>query len=205
MLTTPAEAVHTRGVHEHEPAVRVSDADREAAVEALREHFLAGRLDVEEFTERVEQAYAARTAGELDQVERELPLPARAAPAREKPWLLPGNTSFSVRIHTRRPPQEAVDEVLGDVFTRITGAGYHLRDEEATKRVFMRSQHPTWTIVVAVLLFPFGLFALLYRERSQVVASAKQMEHGLTAVDIYGTAPLSVRRAIRDRAMLAPD
>jgi hypothetical protein len=205
MLTTPAEAVHTRGVHEHEPAVRVSDADREAAVEALREHFLAGRLDVEEFTERVEQAYAARTAGELDQVERELPLPARAAPAREKPWLLPGNTSFSVRIHTRRPPQAAVDEVLGDVFTQITGAGYGLRDEEPTKRVFARSQHPTWTIVVAVLLFPFGLFALLYRERSQVVASATQREHGLTAVDVYGTAPLSVRRAIRDRAMLAPD
>jgi hypothetical protein len=192
-------------VHDRDLAVRVSDADREAAVEVLREHFLAGRLDVEEFTERVEQAYAARTAGELDQVERELPMSVRATPARRKPWLLPGNESFSVRIHTRKPPQEAVDDVLGDAFTQITGAGYRLRDEEPTKRVFARSQHPTWTVVVAVLLFPFGLFALMYRERSQVIASATQTEHGLTAVDIYGTAPLSVRRAIRDRAMLAPD
>jgi hypothetical protein len=41
---------------------------------------------------------------------------------------------------------------------------------------------------------------LLYRERSQVVLKATPTEHGLTAVDVYGTAPLAVRRTIRDRA-----
>jgi uncharacterized protein DUF1707 len=205
MLTTPAEPVHTRCVQEHDLAVRVSDADREAAVEALREHFFAGRLDVEEFTERIEEAYAARTVGELDEVERGLPASAYVAPPRRKPWLLPGNQSFAVRIHSRKPPAEAIEDVLRDVFTRLTGVGYHLREEEPTKRVFTRSQHPTWTIVVAVLLFPFGLFALMYRERSQVVLSATPVESGLTVVEVYGTAPLPVRRAIRDRAMLEPD
>jgi hypothetical protein len=183
-------------------ALRVSDADREAAVEALREHFLAGRLDAEEFTERVERAYTARTAGELEEVERELPTAVRTAPARKKPWLLPGNASFAVRIHTRKPPAVAVDDVLGDVFTRLVGFGYEPSQEEPAKRVFVRSERPTWTIVVAVLLFPLGLLALTYRERSQVVVSATTTEHGLTAVDAYGTAPLAVRRAFRDRAAL---
>jgi hypothetical protein len=189
-------------VQEHDLAVRVSDGDREAAVEALREHFSAGRLDVDEFMERVERAYAARTVGELDEVERGLPASGHVAPVRRKPWLLPGNQSFAVRIHLRKPPAEAIDDVLRDVFTRLTGVGYHLREEEPTKRIFTRSQRPTWTVVVAVLFFPFGLFALMYRERSEVVVSATQVEHGLTAVDVYGTAPLPVRRAIRDRAVL---
>jgi hypothetical protein len=186
-------------------AVRASDADREAVVEALREHYFAGRIDVEEFTERVELAYAARTLDELGQVERELPAVARPEPARRKPWLAPGNMSFAVRIHTRRAPEAAVDDVLADVFTRLAGLGYQPLDEEPAKRVFVRFRRPTWTIVVAVLLFPFGLLALLYRERSEVVVAAATTEHGLTAVDVYGTAPLAIRRAIRDRAMLPPD
>ncbi len=179
--------------------MRVSDADREATVEALREHYFAGRLDVDEFTERVEQAYAARTFDELEKVERELPA-AHAVPARKKPWLFPGNASFAVRIHSRKPPAEAVDHVLSDVATPLTGLGYEPQRDEPATRVFVRSQRPAWTIVIAVLLFPFGLLALLYHERSQVVVKATPTEHGLTAVDVYGTAPLAVRRTIRDRA-----
>jgi len=181
--------------------MRVSDADREAAVEMLREHFFAGRLDVEEFTERVELAYDARTIAELRQVESELPAAGRSAPARRKPRLLPGNMSFAVRIHTPKRPREAVDDVLGDVITPLTGLGYLPQSEEPTTRVFARTQRPTWTIVAAVLLFPLGLLALLYSERSQVVVSAMRVDDNLTAVDVYGTAPLAVRRAIRDRAV----
>jgi hypothetical protein len=186
-------------VQEQSAAVRVSDADREATVEALREHYFAGRLDVEEFTERVEQAYGARTFDELQEVERGLPA-APAVPARRKPLLLPGNSSFSVRIHSRRPPPEAVDDLLREIATPLTGLGYEPQREDPATRVFARSQRPAWTIVIAVLLFPFGLLALLYRERSQVVLKATPTEHGLTAVDVYGTAPLAVRRTIRDRA-----
>lgn len=183
-------------------ALRVSDADREAVVDALREHFFAGRLDVEEFTERVERAYAARTAEELEAVESELPVADGIAPPGRKPWLLPGNTSFAVRIHSRKPPALAVDEVLGDVVTRLTGLGFVPEEEKPTKRVFVRSERPTWTIVVAVLLFPLGLLALAYKARSQVVVSASAAGPGITVVDVFGTAPLAVRKAVRDRAAL---
>jgi class 3 adenylate cyclase len=58
------------------PALRAADADREHAVLALREHTAAGRLTLEEFSERAERAYASRTLAELDEVGRDLPAPA---------------------------------------------------------------------------------------------------------------------------------
>jgi Domain of unknown function (DUF1707)/Cell wall-active antibiotics response 4TMS YvqF len=53
--------------------LRVSDADRDQAVIALREHLLAGRLTLEEFSERVEVALQARRRGELASVGADLP------------------------------------------------------------------------------------------------------------------------------------
>jgi uncharacterized protein DUF1707 len=52
---------------------RVSDAEREQAVVWLRGHLLSGRLALEEFAERTEQAYAARVRGDLERVCSGLP------------------------------------------------------------------------------------------------------------------------------------
>jgi Domain of unknown function (DUF1707) len=52
---------------------RASDADRDRAAAALREHLAAGRLTLEEFDQRLDQAYAARTLGDLDEVMADLP------------------------------------------------------------------------------------------------------------------------------------
>jgi Domain of unknown function (DUF1707)/Domain of unknown function (DUF4190) len=49
----------------HEPDLRASDADREAAVERLRAAALDGRLDGDELEERLGQAYGARWRSEL--------------------------------------------------------------------------------------------------------------------------------------------
>jgi hypothetical protein len=53
--------------------IRASDADRDRAAAALREHLAAGRLTIEEFDQRLDQAYAAKTLGELDEVLADLP------------------------------------------------------------------------------------------------------------------------------------
>jgi len=53
--------------------VRVGDAEREAAVTALGEHYAAGRLTKEEFDERSGQAWAARTGGDLAPLFQDLP------------------------------------------------------------------------------------------------------------------------------------
>ena len=52
---------------------RASDADRDRTVAALREHLAAGLLTLEEFDERMDKAYAAKTLGELDNLMADLP------------------------------------------------------------------------------------------------------------------------------------
>lgn len=68
---------------EGSPHLRASDADRERVAAALREHCAVGRLTMAELDERLGQAYAARTLGDLaavthdlPEIEPELPVPA---------------------------------------------------------------------------------------------------------------------------------
>ncbi len=56
-----------------DPKIRASDADRDRTAALLREHLAAGRLTSEEFNERLDKAYAAKTMGELDQLLADLP------------------------------------------------------------------------------------------------------------------------------------
>jgi Domain of unknown function (DUF1707) len=54
-------------------AMRASDADRDAVVSGLSEHFQAGRLTAGELDERIGHALAARTLGELEELLADLP------------------------------------------------------------------------------------------------------------------------------------
>ena len=56
-----------------DPRIRASDADRDRTAALLREHHAAGRLTAEEFNERLEKAYAAKTLGDLDELLADLP------------------------------------------------------------------------------------------------------------------------------------
>src|SRR5207245_7707363 len=61
------------------------DAEREHAVSRLREACAEGRLTLEEFSQRVDEAYAARSREELALATRELPeLPAMSSRKRRK-------------------------------------------------------------------------------------------------------------------------
>jgi hypothetical protein len=56
-----------------DPKIRASDEDRDRAASLLREHHAAGRLNAEEFAERLDKAFAAKTIGELDELMADLP------------------------------------------------------------------------------------------------------------------------------------
>ncbi|HVS85804.1 MAG TPA: DUF1707 domain-containing protein [Gaiellaceae bacterium] len=72
-----------------ELSARASDTDREHAVAALREHVLAGRLTLEEFSERARAAYLVREQDDLAALAGPLPaLPTRRRPSRLTPALL---------------------------------------------------------------------------------------------------------------------
>jgi hypothetical protein len=58
-------------------AIRASDADREKAVAILSEAYIAGRLTLDEFHERLAAALSGRTWGALGELTSDLPHPAR--------------------------------------------------------------------------------------------------------------------------------
>jgi len=78
-------------------SVRVSDADRDAVIELLKERTADGTLTLDEFAERVGCALAARTRGELDGVRTDLVAASPAPPA------------------TRRTPTHTVVSVMAGV------------------------------------------------------------------------------------------
>jgi hypothetical protein len=57
------------------PDIRISNAERDAAVTALGQHLSTGRLELSEYEERCGQAAAARTRGELEALFADLPAP----------------------------------------------------------------------------------------------------------------------------------
>ena len=68
--------------------MRVADADRELVAGRLQSAHAEGRLELAEFDERVRQAWAARTYGELDRLTADLPsggLAPRAVTPRTAP------------------------------------------------------------------------------------------------------------------------
>ncbi|HEX3963973.1 MAG TPA: DUF1707 domain-containing protein [Trebonia sp.] len=75
-------------------AERVGDAERDATAAELREHYAAGRLSLDELNERISQAFAARTRGDLSAVMHDLPslrpggtpLPSTGQPSSGAGW-----------------------------------------------------------------------------------------------------------------------
>lgn len=61
--------------------LRASDADRDRAVSALGQHHAVGRLNLEELSERVDAAYRAVTAADLERLFTDLP--SQSSPDRE--------------------------------------------------------------------------------------------------------------------------
>jgi hypothetical protein len=86
------------------PVVRASDAEREATVTRLQRAVAEGRIDLSEFGERVEAAYAATTHDELAALVADLP-PDAPPP---------------VEIVGTRAPEE-MSSVFGDI--RLSGQG----------------------------------------------------------------------------------
>ena len=95
--------------------IRSSDAEREQAVNQLREHAGAGRLSTDELAARVETALAARARGELEELFEDLPAerPPQRGRARAK--------VLGARIHAGAYLWASLAMI---VIWLATGAGY---------------------------------------------------------------------------------
>jgi hypothetical protein len=71
--------------------LRVGDAERDAAAADLGEHYVAGRLTLDELHERLGAVFSAKTYGQLARIMADLPRPQRQA----APGGLPAPTARS--------------------------------------------------------------------------------------------------------------
>jgi hypothetical protein len=74
--------------YRRDPDIRASDADREATADQLRRHHTDGRIDSEEFQERIDRCYEAKTLGELDELVGDLPRETTERIGRRRYWRL---------------------------------------------------------------------------------------------------------------------
>ncbi|PYE18675.1 uncharacterized protein DUF1707 [Williamsia limnetica] len=84
--------------------IRIGNAERTTALEALGEHYTIGRLDNAEYSERVDAVTAARTRSELSELFIDLPEPTPFGPGDGSAALTPAARAASApaRIPDRR-------------------------------------------------------------------------------------------------------
>jgi Domain of unknown function (DUF1707) len=56
-----------------QPSLRIGDTERDAVAAELREHYAHGRLTLEEFNERLDAVFAAKTQRDLSRLTSDLP------------------------------------------------------------------------------------------------------------------------------------
>jgi hypothetical protein len=109
------------------PAVRASDADRETVVARLQAAVGEGRIDLDEFGQRADAAYAAVSRAELDLLVADLP--ADAPPPVEIVGQRPQEEVTSVfgdvTLAVASTPPKRVGTVFGDVRIDLRGLRTH--------------------------------------------------------------------------------
>ncbi|HEY2175029.1 MAG TPA: DUF1707 domain-containing protein [Mycobacteriales bacterium] len=120
--------------------IRASDAEREAVVARLNTATSEGRLQLDEFSARVDRAYQARARGELDDLVRDLPATSGVVPGAVSTPAVPsaqgqGHTHWHVtplgglsRRGRWRVPENTVSVAL------IGGVSLDLREAELAAR-----------------------------------------------------------------------
>ncbi len=117
----------------NDPSARMkaSDADRDAVLSDLSEHFQAGRLAADEFEDRTGRALAARTWGELRDLMQDLPTS-------------PAGPHVSVTATTGAPPHRPLGRTVLVPIAVLAGIGIAVTMSAGTA-------HAHWGILWLVL------------------------------------------------------
>ncbi|MER6937738.1 DUF1707 domain-containing protein [Nocardioides sp. NPDC127514] len=121
--------------------LRVSDADRHAVADILREAAGEGRLDIDELEERLEETYKAKTYADLEPITQDLPVagqapvspPSAAVPVVYGEGAASDSASAFLSNVERKgvwvvPQQFSVNAVLGDANIDLREAHYSARE-----------------------------------------------------------------------------
>ncbi|MFJ2754396.1 DUF1707 domain-containing protein [Nocardioides sp. NPDC087217] len=121
--------------------LRVSDADRHAVADILREAAGEGRLDIDELEERLEETYKAKTYADLEPITQDLPVAGQApvSPPSAAVQVVYGEgaasdsaSAFLSNVERKGvwvvPQQFSVNAVLGDANIDLREAHYSARE-----------------------------------------------------------------------------
>jgi uncharacterized protein DUF1707 len=86
--------------------LRIGDAERDAAAADLGEHFVAGRLSLDELHERLDDVFSAKTRGQLFRIMADLP-GFRRSPRPTTPTASPAMASPDQRARHATPSDRA--------------------------------------------------------------------------------------------------
>jgi Domain of unknown function (DUF1707) len=178
--------------------VLASDAERAETVEQLSRHCAAGRLTLEEFEQRVDAALAAQTVEQLHGLLEGLPRDLSPREPRRPDVGPPGLWPFTMRTELSVGADRVRAGLLEHIAPGLNRHGYELRHHSRTSLIFERRARPVWVPVVAVLLFPFGLVALVYKETQRLAIALDELGPSRTALTVYGKAPRQVRKAFAE-------
>ena len=106
------------------PAIRASDAEREAVVARLQTAGGEGRLALEELAERLDRAFAATTRDELETLTRDLPQerPEQLPAAKSRRWVVGIMGGGTQKGRWRIASHCTVVNVMGGADLDLTGA-----------------------------------------------------------------------------------
>jgi hypothetical protein len=168
-------------------ALRLSDSDRELAVNDLKAHAAAGRLSADELGERVAKVYGARDFGDLAEIMADLPeLGGRRTVVRptttrgRRAPLRPGVRPFTEIAEVTLPPSEVRQRVLEHLARPLAECGYELVDAGDEQLEF---------------LFSGRTSAFSLPRRLSIRVTLEPLGEGRTRLLAHGKAPLLVRRA----------
>ena len=180
-----------------DPDPRIADRDRDRVVAVLRLHCTEGRITLDEFGDRVGDVYNARTAGDLDAVLRDLPVPwsdEAGAPERDDAperrrgrqvrWLAAVFSNASRRGRFTLDDESAVVAAFGDCTLDLSEAS-------------IESRNP---LVTAVALF--GNVTVVVPEGIEVNLQGLPL-FGSTRCDTGSTPPLPGSPVVTVRAFAA--
>ena len=139
----------------------------------LRAAHLEGRIETDEFEERVNRAENARTRAELEAIEADLPERPGAAvnPTSGVPWF-PGRRHFAERKVLDAPLAEVREATLAFLVPPLERNGYPLHQEGPDVLVFAHQ----------------------FRG-ARIIVRFRDLGDRRTLVLVHGVAPLGVRRA----------
>jgi len=128
------------------PDLRIGDAERDVTTRQLRECFAQGRLTMDEFNDRLGQALAATTQGELDRLTHDLP------PTRPSTAPLPHTVGY------RGDPRYAYNpgRDQGGWQGASAGCGTRMRSRLAMGLVVLFALWLLLSVFTPLGLFPFG-------------------------------------------------